>query len=260
MKYFFFFWIHLRAPQGKVPHVALSIQFTLLCFVTSNIGYSQFYFHRRGQHGVAREEEHCNCGLVMMPQQEMVIGHGPKMMFSWLWGLVRLVSSRVARTMSSIPNLLKLHARCSGAHLLFRVEAQLRSAHVSSGRIEMRARGQERRGGEVNAEDDEEYTLQHTSGSHQCGPSSNERREDRRKGRGKASWDGWHAEKREKKNTMNWTGFALPSVYGLSRLSLIYRRLSYIWGNMSKKKRRRRRGTMIKKRRAALTTWGMIPE
>ena len=55
-----------------------------------------------------------------------------------------------------------------------RSEAQLRSARVSSGRIEMRTRGLERRGGGVNTEDDEEYTLRHTSGSHQCGPSSNE--------------------------------------------------------------------------------------
>ena len=48
---------------------------------------------------------------------------------------------------------------------------------MSSGRIEMRTRGLERRGGGVNTEDDKGYTLRHTSGSHQCGPSSNERRE-----------------------------------------------------------------------------------
>ena len=44
-------------------------------------------------------------------------------------------------------------------------EAQLRSARVSSGRIEMRTEGLERRGGGVNAEDDKGYTLRHTSGS-----------------------------------------------------------------------------------------------
>ena len=64
-------------------------------------------------------------------------------------------------------------------------EAQLRSARVSSGRIEMRTRGLERRGGGVNAEDDKGYTLRHTSGSYQCGPSSNERREKKGKGGGK---------------------------------------------------------------------------
>ena len=44
-------------------------------------------------------------------------------------------------------------------------EAQLRSARVSSGRIEMRARGLENKERGVNAEDDEEYTPRHSSGS-----------------------------------------------------------------------------------------------
>ena len=79
----------------------------------------------------------------MMPQREMVIGHGPEVMFSWLWGLVRLVSLRVAHTMSSIPNLLKLRMRCSGAHLLFRVTRSDGWWDVKRGRMRGRECGEE---------------------------------------------------------------------------------------------------------------------